>query len=307
MKKNKLLTILGPTAVGKTRIAAHLAYKNNCEIISADSRQVYKNMTIGTGKDIKEYIINNTKINTHLIDIVNPGYEYNVFEFKKDFDIAIEKILSKNKTPMLCGGTGLYIQSVLHNFNMIKTPVNETLRKELSELSIIQLTEQLKKYKKLHNTTDTTDKNRLIRAIEIEKHKKNNSQIESQTNTETTIFGIFADREIIKKRITERLKYRLNNGMIEEVEMLLNSGLTPIQLKFYGLEYKFVTMYITGELNYNDMYQKLNAAIHQFAKRQMTFFRKIEREYKPIHWIDGTLPLSNIITQIMQKWEKTLA
>jgi len=283
-----LIVITGPTATGKTRLAALLADKYYGEIISADSRQVYKNMDIGTGKDLNDYIINNKKIPYHLIDIRNPGYEYNVYEYQNDFLKAFNLVKSNNKQAILCGGTGFYIESVLSGKRIIEVPVNKELRKELEEYSFEKLVNILASMKKLHNKTDITERKRLIRAIEIEKHKNDNEEnIKNYPKFNYIIFAINFERRIIRERITYRLKKRLEEGMINEVENLMKAGLSPEKLKYYGLEYKYITEYITSEIDYDSMFKNLNTGIHQFAKRQMTWFRRMEKNGYKIHWIDG--------------------
>lgn len=287
-KNHKLICILGPTAGGKTNFAAQLALRIDAEIISADSRQVYRKMDIGTGKDLSDYCVDGKNIPYHLIDIADPGYEYNVFEFQKDFSAAFNNIVDRRKIPILCGGTGLYIESVLNAYKLINVPLNQSLRDNLLTKSIDELREILKTYKNLHNHTDTTHLKRLIRAIEIEDYYKHNPDIDdSFPEFEYKILGIRYDRESQRRRITERLDYRLKNGMPEEVKSLLESGVEAEKLIFYGLEYKFLTWYVTGIIDYDTMFQKLNTAIHQFAKRQMTWYRKMERNGFTINWLDG--------------------
>jgi|AntAceMinimDraft_17_1070374.scaffolds.fasta_scaffold22961_4 tRNA dimethylallyltransferase len=286
-----MITILGATATGKTKLAVNLAYSINGEIISADSRQVYRGMNIGTGKDLKEYALNGKNIPYHLIDILEAGYEYNVYEYVKDFHKAYNSILNRNKIPVLCGGSGMYIEAILKGYKLNDAPVNKKIRENLSKKTDTELIEILTKNSSLHNTTDTKNRNRLIRAIEI---SLENSLSQTDKNykyqkTKSTLFGIYFEREIIRKRITERLKKRLDAGMIEEVKELMDKGLSYEKLKYYGLEYKFVSQYLLGKLNYNDMYQKLNFAIHHFAKRQMTWFRKMEKDGFEIIWIDGNM------------------
>jgi len=286
--KYNIITILGPTATGKTKFAAQLCNSVNGEIISADSRQVYRNMNIGTGKDIEDYIVNNVSIPYHLIDIVDAGYQYNVFEFQRDFLVAYNKIKNNNKTPVLCGGTGLYIDAVLKGYKLIDVPVNLELRKTLENKSLQQLTEILKKYKTLHNKTDVDTVKRAIRAIEIEEYYKyNNVQEKEYPKINSLIIGINCDRELRRKRITARLKNRISEGLIDEVKNLLDSGLKPEQLTYYGLEYKFITEYIIGKYSFDEFFTKLEIAIHQFAKRQMTYFRGMERKGTKIYWIDS--------------------
>jgi tRNA dimethylallyltransferase len=272
-----MITILGPTATGKTILAAQLASLLNGEIISADSRQVYRGMDIGTGKDISEYTINNKKIPYHLIDIVDPGYEYNVYEFQHDFLKAFTEIEKRGNIPILCGGTGLYIESILKGYKLINVPLNLNLRDELNIKEDSELITILESFTSLHNTTDTNERERLIRAIEIQTYYKSNPEVDTYfPKIDTKIFGINYDRRVVTMRITERLDERLKNGMIEEVKGLLDSGLEPEQLIFYGLEYKWVTEYLEGKIAYNEMFRRLNTAIHQFSKRQMTWFRKMD-------------------------------
>ena len=281
-----LLTILGPTASGKTSIAAQLAKELKGEIISADSRQVYRGMDIGTGKDLIEFQKN--KVIYHLIDIIEPSEEYNLFRFTKDFESAFEAINSKYKLPILVGGTGLYISAILQSYNL-PTIVNEAESEDLNVLSISQLREILIKVKpKLHNLTDLMSKDRLIKAILIERTRKNN--VVSFSNPKSLNIGIDSERKETKRRITERLKQRLSAGMIDEVEALLRKGISSEKLNYFGLEYKFVSQYVDGKLNFNDMFQKLNSAIHNFAKRQMTWFRKMEKEGVKINWFPPDYP-----------------
>ncbi|MCD4679116.1 MAG: tRNA (adenosine(37)-N6)-dimethylallyltransferase MiaA [Bacteroidales bacterium] len=283
-----MITILGPTAAGKTILATYLAYHLNGEIISADSRQVYKGMDLGTGKDYEDYIINGKKVKYHLVDIVEPGYEYNVYEFQRDFLKSYNKIIEDGAIPILCGGTGLYLEAVLKGYKLIEVPENNELRVELNLKQVEELIILLKSFGHLHNVSDINDKARIIRAIEIQQyHKEHKEIIEDFPKIKNVIFGVFYERKIIRDRITKRLKLRLNDGMIEEVKGLLNKGLIPEQLIFYGLEYKFITQYIIGQITYDEMFSLLNTAIHQFAKRQMTWFRKMERNGFKIHWIDG--------------------
>lgn len=303
---NNIITILGPTASGKTALAANLAALIGGEIISADSRQVYRGMDIGTGKDYKDYIVNGKSIPYHLVDIAEPGYEYNVYEFQRDFIQAFQQISENEKIPILCGGTGLYIESVLKGFNFVFVPENASLREELELLPDTDLIKMLATYRKLHNTTDLTDRNRLIRAIEISEYKKQNPTAKMNIPKIRSInFGIEFTREKTRKLITERLKNRLETGMVDEVKQLLEVGMQPEQLMFYGLEYRYLTMYITGEISYGEMFEKLNIAIHQFAKRQMTWFRKMEKNGIFIHWINGELSLTEKVAQIISLLPKT--
>lgn len=302
MTKNKLIVILGPTATGKTTLAANLANQLLGEVISADSRQVYRGMDIGTGKDLADFEIGGKKIPYHLIDIVDAGAEYNVFEYQKDFLKAYKDITNRNKTPILCGGSGLYIDAVVKGYRFLEVPENTSLRNELEQKSINELNAMLLNYKAVHNTTDSIYKKRIIRAIEVAKFQtENKALIRDFPKINHIIFGIDFDREIIKKRITQRLKARLENeGMIDEVKQLIANGVDSEKLKFYGLEYKLITQYLQNELSYNDMYQKLNTAIHQFAKRQSTWFRKMEKDGFKIHWIDGNLTLEEKLELIIK-------
>lgn len=306
MLKNKLLVITGPTATGKTRLAALVADKMDGEIISADSRQVYRGMDIGSGKDIDDYYVDNKLIPYHLIDILNAGEEYNVFQFQKDFFQKFDEIKSKNKLAILCGGTGMYIESVLGNYSFLEVPVNENFRNSLKDLSLLQLQNCLSDRKSLHNTTDLLDRERCIRALEIAEYKKNFPQNIHKPEFEYQIFAIDFEREIIRKRITERLKFRLDNGMITEIENLLNSGLSIEQLKFYGLEYRYITMYVNKEITYFEMFRLLNIAIHQFAKRQMTWFRRMEKKGIKINWIDGNLSETEKLNLIIAEFNKNV-
>ncbi len=285
--KYDLITVLGPTACGKTRFAACLSEKIGGEIISADSRQVYKRMTLGTGKDFNDYIVNGNMVPYHLVDILEPGEKYNVFEFQQDFMRVLHGIKKRENIPILCGGTGLYIDAVTQGYKLFPVPRNEKLREELSTRSLVELTAMLLKYKKLHNKTDIDNKERAVRAIEIEEYYLSHPEHSLNYPSFNPIFiGIVFGRDIIRQRITQRLMDRLKMGMIEEVRNLLDEGIKPEDLIYYGLEYKFITLYLTGELTYDVMVKKLNTAIHQFAKRQMTWFRKMQREGTKIHWLD---------------------
>ena len=358
MNRYNLLVVTGPTATGKTALAAHLAYRLGGEVISADSRQVYRGMDIGTGKDLDDYVVESTRIPVHLTDIVDAGYQYNVFEFKRDFQKVMSDLRARAKFPVLCGGSGLYIEAVLRDYQLIEVPVNEMLRAELKGKSLEELTTILKTYKSnLHNITDIVNTKRAIRAIEIEDYYQNLnintipsecqslpdgaspslsptvsqslsplvsqslSPLVSQSlspsfsqslsplvspSLSPLIVALHFDVETRRKRITERLHQRLNQGMIEEVGGLLRSGIAPEALTYYGLEYKFITLYLTGELTRQEMIQKLNIAIHQFAKRQMTWFRKMEREGTLIHWIDGNLTLEEKVNRVLELMQTNL-
>jgi tRNA dimethylallyltransferase len=279
-----LITILGPTATGKTRLAALLAHKFKGEIISADSRQVYKGMDIGTGKDLSDYIVNNETVAYHLIDIISPKEEFNLFLFNKYFYSAYNQIIFKKKLPFLVGGTGLYLSSILQNYKLNEAEFKKEDFEKLNNFNLNELKKILLKFNlSLHNTTDLINKERIIKAIIIAQAEKKFNQSIKHINK--LVIGILPERFEIKKRITERLVKRLNQGMIEEVESLIKNGVSFEKLKFFGLEYKFIAMYLKGELNYNDMFQKLNSAINNFAKRQITWFRKMEREGVKINWL----------------------
>jgi tRNA dimethylallyltransferase len=285
-----MITILGPTASGKTALAARLACDLDGEVISADSRQVYRGMDIGTGKDLDDYIVNGKRVPVHLIDIADPGYEYNVFEYQQDFTKVYRQITGRGKTPVLCGGSGMYLESILKGYNLAITENSSMLRESLEQKTDEELKEILKSLRTIHNTTDLTDRNRTIKAIEIAAVSVNNEKDYNPVPVlKPVIFGIRFERVTLRTRITERLNNRLKNGMIEEVKTLLEKGLTADQLKFYGLEYRYITQFLEKEIDYESMFRLLNTAIHQFAKRQMTWFRRMERNGLIIHWIDGTL------------------
>jgi tRNA dimethylallyltransferase len=296
-----IITILGATASGKTAVATALAAKINGEIISADSRQIYRKMDIGTGKDLSEYYVDNRKIAHHLIDIADAGYKYNLYEYQRDFLFALKKIQQNKHFPILCGGTGLYIEAALKGYRMIDVPVNEILRKNLETKSLEELREILSKYKKLHNTTDTETVKRAVRAIEIADYyalnQPENDKFYPKINP--LIICLEFEREKRREKITNRLKARLNEGMIDEVQQLLKDGLSPDDLIYYGLEYKFITNYIIGNLTFNEMFEQLEIASHQFAKRQMTWFRGMERRGFNINRIDALLPMEEKINKIL--------
>ena len=294
------ITILGPTASGKTGFAARLAYDIDSEIISGDSRQIYRKMNIGTGKDLEEYTVKGKIIPYHLIDIADPGYKYNVFEYQRDFLEAYRSIKAKNKLPVLCGGTGLYIESVLKGYRLFPVPENQELRRSLENKTLVELSDILKSYKTLHNTTDVDTVKRAIRAIEIEEYYKIN-EISNREFPEinSLIIGIHIDREERRKKITRRLETRLKGGMIEEVKAILDSGVSPDDLIYYGLEYKYLTNYILGNLTFEQLFSELEIAIHQFAKRQMTWFRGMEKKGFRIHWIDAFLPETEKIEKVL--------
>ena len=303
--KYDLITILGPTASGKTPLAAALAERMDTEIISGDSRQVYRAMDLGTGKDLADYTVNGRDIPYHLIDIVEPGYKYNVFEFQRDFLQAYEDIVSRGKLPILCGGTGMYIESVLKGYRLIPVPENKELRETLADKSLEELTSMLAVYKKLHNSTDVDTVKRAIRAIEIEEyylHQEVDARPFPQLSS--LIIGVNIDREHRREKISRRLRQRLNEGMVEEVESLLAKGIAAEDLVYYGLEYKYLTLYATGKLGYDEMVSQLEIAIHQFAKRQMTWFRGMERRGFDIHWIDALSPMDEKVEEILKLMNK---
>jgi tRNA dimethylallyltransferase len=296
-----LVVITGPTASGKTRLASLLAYELDGEIISADSRQVYRKMDLGTGKDYEDYIVNETTIPSHLIDIQDPGYKYNVYEYQSDFFRIFEEIKNRNKFPIMCGGTGLYIQAVLERFKMVHVPPDPDLREQLKDKNLQELSSILASFKKLHNTTDTDTVKRAIRSIEIESYYQNHPEIEVKLpKINPLLIGVNIDRELRRKKITKRLKERLKQGMIKEVENLIAAGTSPEDLIYYGLEYKFVTRYVTGKISYEEMFESLNIAIHQFAKRQMTWFRGMERKGHKIIWVDAKKDANQNIKSILK-------
>ena len=298
--KYDLITILGPTASGKTPLATALADRLGTEIISGDSRQVYRRMDLGTGKDLADYTIEGRSVPYHLIDIVEPGYKYNVFEYQRDFLKAYESIVDKGKLPILCGGTGMYLESVLKGYRLLPVPENPELRASLEGKSLQELALILEGYKKLHNSTDVDTAKRAIRAIEIEEYyKQQPPEYREFPALKSLIVGVDIDRELRREKITRRLKQRLDEGMVEEVMGLLAEGISAESLIYYGLEYKFLTQYALGELTYEEMFHQLETAIHQFAKRQMTWFRGMERRGFVIHWLDATLPMEEKVERII--------
>ncbi|MCF0207199.1 MAG: tRNA (adenosine(37)-N6)-dimethylallyltransferase MiaA [Bacteroidales bacterium] len=291
---------MGATAGGKTQVAVELAKRLGTEIISADSRQVYRGMDIGTGKDIDDYVVDGQKIPYHLIDICDAGEKYNVFEFQHDFFVAYDDIRKRGMIPVLCGGTGFYIESVLKLYNLPNVPENKELRKSLEDKSIEELEQILRTYKTLNNNSDYDTKKRAIRAIEIAEYTQNHP-LDTITKREVNSLniGILFERDQRRERITQRLKARLENGMIEEVERLVAQGVSYENLEYYGLEYKYVAWYLQGKINYEELFSQLNSAIHQFSKRQMTWFRKMERGGIKINWIDGNLCNDEKVEQIL--------
>lgn len=303
---NKLITILGPTASGKTALAAALAADTGAEIISGDSRQVYRRMDIGTGKDIADYVVDGRKVPYHLIDIAEPGTKYNLFQYQHDFLKAYDDITARGVLPILCGGTGLYIESVLKGYRLASVPENKTLRmslegKTLGELTAILIELKQRNGSNMHNTTDVDTAKRAIRAIEIETFNgENPTAAAMMPSIDSLVIGIDIEREERRRKISARLKSRLEEGMVDEIRALLDSGIPADDLIYYGLEYKFVTEYIIGKLSYDEMYGRLEIAIHQFAKRQMTWFREMERRGINIHWINSTLSLDKKFEEIKQ-------
>ena len=287
-----MLAVVGPTASGKTSLAVDVALAvPGAEVVSADSRQVYRGMDIGTGKDLAEYERDGIVVPSHLLDIVDAGEKYNLFEFQRDFLSAYNDIKERGAFPVMCGGSGLYVESVLKGYKLLPVPENPQLREELEKKSLEELTALLSTYKTLHNNTDTDTKKRAIRAIEIEEYYRTCPAEERYfPEINCLTIGVSVDREVRRDRITRRLHERLENGMVDEVRGLLEKGVTTEQLMYYGLEYKYLTQYIVGELSYNDMVRGLEIAIHQFAKRQMTWFRGMEKRGVHIHWIDAMLP-----------------
>ena len=300
-----MITILGPTASGKTTLAAHLAARIGGEIISADSRQVYRRMDIGTGKDLDDYVVDGKKIPYHLIDIAEPGTKYNLFQYQQDFHDAYNDIKSRGATPILCGGTGLYIEAALKGYALSPVPQNPELRARLEGKSLEELTGMLVSLKQkngsvMHNTTDVDTAQRAIRAIEIETYNAEHPTEERQMpKIDSLVIGVNIDRESRREKITKRLRQRLENGMVEEIRSIIDSGVAPEDLIYYGLEYKYVTEYVIGKTTYDEMFRSLEIAIHQFAKRQMLWFSGMERRGTVIHWIDASLPMEEKIEQIL--------
>lgn len=304
MQNQKMITILGPTASGKTSVAAALALRTGGEIISADSRQVYRRMDIGTGKDLADYTIGDVRIPYHLIDIAEPGTKYNLFQYQQDFHEAYDEIRSRGKLPILCGGTGLYIEAVLGGYSLSPVPQNQALRDSLEGKSLEELTRMLVELKRqngsnMHNRTDVDTAQRAIRAIEIETYNLEHPTPERQMPpVESLIIGINIDRELRREKITRRLKARLDDGMCDEIQGLIDGGVNPEDLIYYGLEYKFITEYVIGRTCYEEMFRQLEIAIHQFAKRQMTWFRGMERRGFTIHWIDAAQSMEDKVGAI---------
>ncbi|WP_165040812.1 tRNA (adenosine(37)-N6)-dimethylallyltransferase MiaA [Dysgonomonas sp. ZJ709] len=294
------ITIIGPTASGKTTFACQLAHNLDAEIISGDSRQVYRSMDIGTGKDLDDYIVDGKAIPYHLIDICDAGEKYNIYEYQHDFHKVYTDIKNRNKLPILCGGSGLYIESVLKGYSLANVPENKELRTKYEGKSLSELEEILSAYKSLHNKTDVDTAQRAIRAIEIEEYKKDHPLEQNEfPPLNSLIIGVDIDRELRRLKISKRLKDRLEEGMIDEVKAILAKGIVPEDLIYYGLEYKYVTLYILNQLSYQEMFSQLEIAIHQFAKRQMTWFRGMEKRGLHIHWMNAELPIEERIKMVM--------
>ena len=301
MNRYELITILGPTASGKTVLAAALAAQLHTEIISADSRQIYRGMDIGTGKDLADYIVNGQSIPYHLIDICEPGYKYNVFQYQHDFFRVFRDIESRGKLPILCGGTGMYIEAVLKGYKLLDVPQNPTLRQSLQGKSLAELEQILASYKVLHNKTDVDSAQRAIRAIEIEEYYRTEAPGRNEYEPiNSLIIGVDIDRDTRRAKISQRLRARLAEGMVDEVRQLIDQGVKPDDLIYYGLEYKFVTQYVIGQLSYEEMVTQLEIAIHQFAKRQMTWFRGMERRGSTIHWVNAAWETARKIDTILE-------
>ena len=299
MESYNLVTILGPTACGKTTLAVALADRLKTAVISADSRQVYRSMDLGTGKDLNEYTIDGHEVSYHLIDIVDAGYKYNVFEYQRDFLKVYESLRAEDQLPVLCGGTGMYLESVLRGYRLVEVPENKDLRVALADKSLEELTDILRGYKQLHNTTDVDTCKRAIRAIEIEEYyRANDVNVREFPEIKSLTVGLDVSRELRRERISRRLRERLEQGMVDEVRGILAEGVSPEDLIYYGLEYKYLTMYVIGQLTYEEMVAQLEIAIHQFAKRQMTYFRGMERRGVSIHWIDSGLSTDEKVDEI---------
>lgn len=305
----KMITILGPTACGKTSLAAALAADIHGEIISGDSRQVYRGMDIGTGKDLADYRVGDICVPYHLIDIVEPGTKYNVYQYQRDFMRAYDDIVGRGVTPVLCGGSGLYLEAVLRGYRMAPVPENKQLRQSLEGKTLAELTEMLdgiksRKGQKMHNTTDVDTAKRAIRAIEIELYQDEHpEETEDIQPVDSLVIGLQIDVEQRRERITRRLKARFDEGMADEIRRIIDSGVAPEDLIYYGLEYKYVTEYVIGQRDFEETFRLLEIAIHQFAKRQMTWFRGMERRGVSIHWIDSSLPMKDKINEIKKIWQ----
>ncbi len=305
----QMITILGPTASGKTSLAAALAAKTGAEIISADSRQVYRRMDIGTGKDLADYVVNGVQVPCHLVDICEPGTKYNLFQYQQDFLDAYNDIVARGKPVVLCGGTGLYIEAVLKGYQLSPVPQNDELRQQLAGKTLDELTKILvdlknRNHSNMHNRTDVDSPQRAIRAIEIETYNLKTPLADRYVPpVDSLVIGVDISREERRKRISQRLKDRLDGGMVEEVRRLVEEGIPPENLIYYGLEYRYVTEYVIGKISYDEMFSQLEIAIHQFAKRQMTWFRGMEKRGTEIHWVDASLPVDQKVALILDLWK----
>lgn len=301
MNKNRLIVVVGPTACGKTAFATQLALRTDGEILSGDSRQVYRGMDIGTGKDLADYTIGDVRIPYHLIDIADPGEKYNVYRYQQDFAEAYADITSRGRQPILCGGSGLYVEAVIKNYTLLSVPPDHDLRARLETKTQDELAQILASYQTLHNTTDLDNRRRTIRAIEIadylKTHPEDNGPMEG---LDYTVLGLDIPRDLRRERITRRLRARLREGMVDEIQGLLDNGVAPDDLIYYGLEYKYVTLYCTGRLTFDEMTEQLEIAIHQFAKRQMTWFRGMERRGVKINWIDACRPMEEMMATALE-------
>ncbi|WP_040006214.1 tRNA (adenosine(37)-N6)-dimethylallyltransferase MiaA [Fibrisoma limi] len=307
MSRAKLLIILGPTASGKTRLAVHVAHRLNGEIISADSRQVYRSMDIGTGKDLADYVVDEKPVPYHLINIIDAGDSYNVYQFQQDFARAAADIQQRSRLPIVCGGTGLYLDAVLSSHAFTAIPRDDAFRADLETRTDDELQQLFRQMPSAYSAlADTSTRKRLIRAIEINRYLSEHPDTpltQAKTPPPAVVFGIDIPAELRRQRITDRLHARLQSGMVEEVERLLRQGVPAEKLIFYGLEYKFITQYLQGELEYNTMVTRLETAIHQFARRQMTFFRKMERDGLTIHWLDGQQPTAELVEEVILRFD----
>ncbi len=298
---NKLITILGPTATGKTALAAEVAYRLGGEVISADSRQVFRGMDVGTGKDLADYTVNGTTVPYHIIDICDPAEEYNAYRFMGDFLEAYNSIVSRGRVPIMCGGTGMYLDAVIRGYHLADAPIDEEYRSSIAACSDEELTERLASYISLHNHTDTETRERLVRALEIQEFAQRHPEAYiHMPEMEHHVFGISFPREVIIARIENRLRRRLDEGMTDEVQRLLDSGVSAERLMKFGLEYRHVTRYLLGQCTQEEMFRDLFTDIRRFAKRQMTWFRRMERNGVDIHWIDGTLPMEEKVAVVSE-------
>lgn len=299
LKTYDLIVVLGPTASGKTSFAARLAYEFQGEVISADSRQVYRDMDIGTGKDYSDYQVEGSRVAYHLVDIVDPGQRYNVYAFQQDFLRVYNELRRRQRMPVLCGGSGLYIEAVLKGYRLLHVPPDPRLREDLSHKTLDDLQDMLKGYQlNLHNTTDLTTRKRAIRAIEIARYYASHPEEDvAYPRIHPFILGIRYDRPAQRRMITQRLKQRLKEGLVDEVKHLMDRGLSREDLEYYGLEYRYLVRYLEGELDEEQMFSQLNTAIHQFAKRQMTWFRRMERNGFVIHWLDGHMSMDDKLSR----------